>query len=255
MSLVLIRISNNKFRCHAPLQAGHDSIPEASRSRRTSLEYWTARSRLRQGFDEACGLWRAEALAEAASRAMTSRKDMKPHPRGTKCPGFASTLSLRDKRAQGAPGDGLTHGLPATKKAGGSHHRFSRINRHSLRDGLAAYGALSPVSGLVSHRRPQIIAHELDPSVGESGPRVFAVRLRLTRRVKPTRPSHPAANVRDDREAPLYRARDARKVATDLPDGASEKFFATSLERRRKIESAHEIGRVLIKAREVRFWG
>ena len=27
------------------------------------------------------------------------------------------------------PGDGLTHGPPATKNAGGSHHRFSRINR------------------------------------------------------------------------------------------------------------------------------
>jgi hypothetical protein len=46
------------------------------------------------------------------------------------------------------PGDGLTHGPPATKKAGGSHHRFSRINRHSLRNGVTAYAALSPVSGL-----------------------------------------------------------------------------------------------------------
>jgi hypothetical protein len=34
------------------------------------------------------------------------------------------------------PGDGLTHGPPATKKAGGSHHRFSRINRHSPRNGF-----------------------------------------------------------------------------------------------------------------------
>jgi hypothetical protein len=34
------------------------------------------------------------------------------------------------------PGDDLTHGPPATKKAGGSHHRLGRINRHSLRDGL-----------------------------------------------------------------------------------------------------------------------
>jgi hypothetical protein len=37
------------------------------------------------------------------------------------------------------PGDGLTHGPPATKKAGGSHHRFSRINRHSLRDGFNGF--------------------------------------------------------------------------------------------------------------------
>jgi hypothetical protein len=35
-----------------------------------------------------------------------------------------------------------------TKNAGGSDHRFSRINRHSLRDGFTAYSALSPVSGL-----------------------------------------------------------------------------------------------------------
>ena len=27
------------------------------------------------------------------------------------------------------PGDGLTHGPPATKNAGGSHHRFGRYNR------------------------------------------------------------------------------------------------------------------------------
>jgi hypothetical protein len=34
------------------------------------------------------------------------------------------------------PGEGLTHGPPAVKKAGGSHHRFSQIIRHSLRDGF-----------------------------------------------------------------------------------------------------------------------
>jgi hypothetical protein len=44
------------------------------------------------------------------------------------------------------PGDDLTHGPPATKKAGGSHHRFGRINRHSLRDGVNGCFALSPVS-------------------------------------------------------------------------------------------------------------
>jgi len=37
------------------------------------------------------------------------------------------------------PGEGLTHGPPATKKAGGSHHRISQIIRHSLRDGFTAY--------------------------------------------------------------------------------------------------------------------
>jgi hypothetical protein len=37
-----------------------------------------------------------------------------------------------------------------------------------------------------------------------------------------SRPSHPAANVRDDREAPLLRQRDARDDRCDLPDEASE---------------------------------
>ena len=39
-----------------------------------------------------------------------------------------------------------------------------------------------------------------------------------------TRPSHPAAYVRDDREAPLMWQRDGRKHRSDLPDGASEKI-------------------------------
>jgi len=37
------------------------------------------------------------------------------------------------------PGEGLTHGPPATKNAGGSHHRISQIIRHSLRGGFTAY--------------------------------------------------------------------------------------------------------------------
>src|SRR5579864_3083659 len=37
------------------------------------------------------------------------------------------------------PGDGLARGPPAAKKAGGSYHRFSRIIRHSLRDGFNGF--------------------------------------------------------------------------------------------------------------------
>jgi hypothetical protein len=44
------------------------------------------------------------------------------------------------------PGDDLTHGPPATKKAGGSYHRFGRINRHSLRNGVNSFCVLAPVS-------------------------------------------------------------------------------------------------------------
>jgi hypothetical protein len=33
---------------------------------------------------------------------------------------------LQNERVQGMPGEGLTHGPPATRKAGGSHHRWCR---------------------------------------------------------------------------------------------------------------------------------
>ena len=41
------------------------------------------------------------------------------------------------------PDAGRTHGPPADRKAGGSYHRFSRYNRHSLRDGFNGCFVLS----------------------------------------------------------------------------------------------------------------
>ncbi len=77
-------------------------------------------------------------------------------------------------------------------------------------------------TGLDSPRRPAKRLAGLDPSVGGSGPRALAVRICTLRRSAPTRPSHPAANVRDDREPPLLQQQDAQTTAGDLPDGASE---------------------------------
>src|SRR5690242_17004107 len=45
-------------------------------------------------------------------------------------------VALESERAQGMPGDGLTRGPRAVKNARGRNPRFSRIIRHSLRDGL-----------------------------------------------------------------------------------------------------------------------
>jgi hypothetical protein len=63
--------------------------------------------------------------------------------RGTTCPGDTPHFTLETKRAQGMPDAGRTHGPPATKKAGGSHHRQGRNNRHSLRDGFNGCFVLS----------------------------------------------------------------------------------------------------------------
>src|SRR4249920_73522 len=79
------------------------------------------------------------------------------------------------------PGDGLTHGPPATKKAGGSHHRISQINRHSLRDGFNGFlralpGDHSLVATVARETRERL--HELSACIGAPGPHDFAVRGR-----------------------------------------------------------------------------
>jgi hypothetical protein len=71
--------------------------------------------------------------------------------------------------------------------------------------------ALSPVTGLCCHRRPGIITQDLIPASGDQDhaisphvPAPFVLRA-------PTRPSHPASNVRDDRDTPLQRRRDVQR--------------------------------------------
>ena len=76
---------------------------------------------------------------------------------------------------------------------------------------LSAYIALSPVTGLSCHRRLARLHAKLDASVGAPGPHGFAVRIGAARLAALLRPSHPALNVRDDREAPLFIERGTRK--------------------------------------------
>jgi hypothetical protein len=54
------------------------------------------------------------------------------------------------------------------------------------------------------------------------------------------RPPHPALNVRDDREAPLLRARDGDKIST-ISDFQKEKYFAWQLKNPKQLESSREI--------------
>jgi hypothetical protein len=130
------------------------------------------------------------------------------------------------------PGDGLTHGPPATKKAGGSHHRSSQINRHSLRDGLRLIRDLPGVHDLlvtvacdsrrVGPEGPTSPIRKLGASPGAPGPRDFAVRIRHARLTCRPRPSHPRPTCRDDRpKRPSSSRRDARDDGCDLPDNTS----------------------------------
>jgi hypothetical protein len=87
-----------------------------------------------------------------------------------------------------------------------SHHRYAETIRHSLRDGFNGFlrslpgdRALLPPSPAMMRKHPGL----LDTSVGVSERYDFAVRPSCVRLAHDKRPSHPAPNVRDDREAPL----------------------------------------------------
>src|SRR6185437_1264311 len=85
----------------------------------------------------------------------------------------------------------------ACKMVESTHASRDRYAEHSGIPCAMVYGlyALSPVSGLVSHRHRRIIFRRLDPSVGRSGPRDFAVRIRAFRQRARTRPSHPVSRL------------------------------------------------------------
>src|SRR5262249_55461157 len=82
------------------------------------------------------------------------------------------------QRAQGMPGDDLTHGPPATKKAGGSYHRFGRINRHSLRNGVnGLYRARPGETGFCVTVTVRNVSQGLAPASRAPGPHALAVRV------------------------------------------------------------------------------
>src|SRR6202167_4636507 len=110
------------------------------------------------------------------------------------------------------------------RKHTSSSPQVRRNTRPSLRNGFNGFlRALPGDRAFLPPSQATMRMHhrQLDISVGISGPHDFAVRFSIARLATPKRPPHPAPNVRDDREAPLMRARDARKDAGDLPDIAS----------------------------------
>ncbi len=133
-------------------------------------------------------------------------------------PRLASKASSEtNERAQGRPGAGRTHGPPAAKKAGGSHHRLGRTSGLPCATVLTLIarsprgpGCLAPVASRIATARRSL-------SVGRPGPHAFAVRISAVRPhetscASPKRPSHPRLTYRDDRAyAPLRTRRDGGK--------------------------------------------
>src|SRR5215475_12659848 len=71
------------------------------------------------------------------------------------------------------------------------NYRHRRTCRRSLRNGFRLISCSPRCPGFSSHRRRRKDFRRLDPSVGGSGPHVFAVRSCHARQSWPKRPSHP----------------------------------------------------------------
>jgi hypothetical protein len=113
----------------------------------------------------------------------------------------------REDRVRAAPAVSCAN---CTKENAHEHTGSAEAVRPSLRNGFTAYFVLSPVTGLCCHRHPReaLASRELDASNGASGPHDFAVRLTpfvhaREHMTTPSRPPHPAPNVRDDHDTPL----------------------------------------------------
>ena len=102
-----------------------------------------------------------------------------PSPsRGALRPSCAQTASpSEEQRAQGMPGARCARSrVWCVESTRVSHHGHTGNTRHSPRNGFTAYIALSRVTGLSCHPRRRSCLHQLDASVGASGPHDFAVR-------------------------------------------------------------------------------
>ena len=117
-------------------------------------------------------------------------------------------LTLCQQRAQGMPGARCARSLVCEMKKHTSvvttvTPESPGIPRAMV---LTAYSALSPVTGLVCHRRLRKGSRKLDASVGASGPHDFAVRIRRASSLRTISVHRIPPHVRDDRETPLERS-------------------------------------------------
>jgi hypothetical protein len=114
------------------------------------------------------------------------------------------------KRAQGRPGAGRTHGPPAAKNAGGSHHRFSQSSGlpcamvlRLIRDLPGDRAFLPPSSARCEASSPTWRQRRGARTTRLHRPQLRRSSAQILRPAR-LRPSHPALTCRDDRDTSLF---------------------------------------------------
>jgi hypothetical protein len=168
---------------------------------------------------------RADGCNLSGLRSLATR--ITPHSRGAIAPGRCIIIVPRKQRGRReCRALSRTHSLVCSKKA----HEFETTGepKHPAfpAQWFTAYRALSPVyRAFLATVVSRNVSQDLIPASGDQDhtplPSAFAY-VRLTQR---TRPSHPAANVRDDRDTSLLWSR-TRKLRPLICPTTQEEFLA-----------------------------
>jgi hypothetical protein len=154
-------------------------------------------------------------------RAKSKTESSRPPSRGAFRVRAVAKIALENREGAGKAGCWPHPWSACKQKAGGVTTGSAKSSGLPCAMVLTVSFVLSPGTGLSCPRHPQsarCALKEFSASVGAPGPHDFSVRD-LDDRLSPRpRPSHPAANVRDDRERPSCRGRGmAEKVLVICP--------------------------------------
>jgi hypothetical protein len=179
--------------------------------------------------------------------------DVRPHSRGTKCPSFASTSSLRNQEGAGNAGC-RTHPQPCVQN-GRKHARKSRqvrrTCRHSLRNGLRLIARSPRCPGFLA-----TVPRALDPGlIPASGDRDHTISPSASVRFVAAH-SHvhrsPHPTLVTIRSVPLDEARDGRMTSAFFTSEKEKYFLRRGLTRIREISSSGKsVRRIFLELQEV----
>jgi hypothetical protein len=111
-----------------------------------------------------------------------------------------------------------------TRRCAHEHTGSAEAIRHSLRDGFTVSFVLSPVTGFVATvAREKLASHELDASVGASGPHDFTVRFSAVRQ-RHIHVHHTLPRVVTIASRPSWWDRIGESVAVICPTAKAEYF-------------------------------
>ncbi len=113
-----------------------------------------------------------------------------------------------------------------------SHHGRTGIIRRFLRNGFTAYSALSPVTGLSCHRRPQeaLLLENLTPASGRQDHTTSPSAKQRSRQQRYQRPSHPRPTFVTIAKRPCRVGRDGERYAGDLGPKGTGIFLQRGLD-------------------------